>query len=141
MEKYILAIGYYHHGQTIILTGEKTGEKMNTNIKQTNTQHREIPISLLPECYYKEMLAGMVEDPNKATVYVVARMGVIGDWSAYIGWPELKYIKGVRQTYRETEYYCTSVRTPKQVAAYGDKLDRQTAEQLFPEWKDRRYRE
>ena len=137
MEKQIMMIGYYHHGQTIILTGEN----MNTNIQETKTQYREIAIADLPDCYFKEILSGMVIDTSKATVFVVARAGVIGDWASYIGWPDIEQLQSYHKNRTDIQYYCLTLRTPSQVEACGDKLSKQTADELFPEWSYRRYRE
>lgn len=114
---------------------------MNTNIQQTNTQYREIAIADLPDCYYKEVLSTYVNDTNKATVYVVAKAGVIDDWASYIGWPDKSYIKDGFRNSMDIEYYTSTLRTPSQVLSYGDKLSREVAEQLFPAWSYRRYRE
>lgn len=135
--KQILAIGYYHHNQTILIYG---GE-MNTSIKQTDTQYREITVANLPDCYFKEILTSMVTDVNKATVNVVAKKGVIEDWAAYIGYPSYDFIKPELRGSIEINYYCSTLRTVTQVLAYGDKLDKQIAEIIFPEWRDKRYRE
>lgn len=137
IRKTILAIGYYHHNQTIILTGEN----MNTNIQQTNMQYKEIPISQLPECFFKERLSNMVIDPDKASVIVVARLGVIGDWASYIGYPSYDELSDWHKNRETIQYYCNTLRTPSQVSAYGDKLSKDIAEQLFPEWAYRSYRE
>ena len=136
--KTILAVGYYHHGQTIILT---SGENMNTNIQETKTQYREIAIAELPDCYAKEVFSTYVTDPNKATVIVVAKAGMISDWAAYIGWPDKSHIKDGFQSSMDVEYYTSTLRTPSQVQSYGDKLSKETADEIFPEWSYRRYRE
>jgi len=136
MEKQILAIGCYYHNQTIILTGEK----MNTNIKRTDIQYREIPVSQLPDCHFKEILTNMVIDPDKASVIVVAKSGMIGDWASYIGWPSLDQLREYHQHKTNVQYYCETLRTPSQVEAIGDKLDEEIAVQIFPEWRDKKYR-
>ena len=113
---------------------------MNTNIKQTNIQYREIAISQLPDCYFKEVLSNYVTDTNKATVIVVAKLGVIHDWAAYIGWPDKIYIKDGFQNSMDIEYYTSTLRTPLQVESYGDKLSEDVAMEIFPEWCDKKYR-
>jgi len=109
-------------------------------ITQTNTQYREVIISQLPECFFKEVLSSMVVDADKSNVVVVARLGVIGDWAAYIGYPAFDNLSEWHKNRENIQYYCNTLRTPSQVSAYGDKLDREVAEQLFPEWSYRRYR-
>lgn len=114
---------------------------MNTNIQQTNIQYREITISQLPDCYFKEVLSNMVIDPNKASVFVVAKAGMIGDWASYIGYPDIEQMQDYHKNRTDIQYYCLTLRTPSQVVKLGDKLDREIAEQLFPEWSYRSYRE
>jgi hypothetical protein len=128
MEKQIIAIGYYHHDQTILFLGDK----MNTNIKQTNIQYRD--------CEHKRTFENMVIDCNKATVIVVAKTGYIGDWSCYIGWPEINQLSDYYKNRPTIQYYCETLRTPSQVESMGDKLDECIAREIFPEWRDLKYR-
>ena len=138
MEKQILAIGYYHHGQTIIMTGEN----MNTNIQETNTQYREIPISQLPEyCSMKTQVSQWVKDVNRANIFVVAKSDDLGEWIAYIGYPNLEMIKDEYASFGGIVYACTTISSKEQVLKRGDVLDKESAKQLFPEWSYRRYRE
>ena len=136
MNKSILAIGYYHHNQTIILTGV-----IMQTITKTNTQYREIPISRLPEhCALRVQVENWVTDKNKATVYVVAKENQLGEWAAFIGYPSLE---NVRKEYSELEwvvYHCSLISSVQQVERMGDMLDPDTARMLFPEWSYKRYR-
>jgi hypothetical protein len=136
VEKQILTIGYYHHNQTILFLGDK----MNINIKQTNIQYREIPISQLPDCEHKRTFENMVVDCNKATIIVVAKIGYVGDWSCYIGWPEINQLSDYHKNRPTIQYYCETLRTSSQVESMGDKLDECIAREIFPEWRDLKYR-
>lgn len=133
MNKQILAIGYYHHGEMIIMT--------NSNITQTNIQYREIAIASLPEaCYVKYKLQGWVKDASKASIFVVAKIGVSGDWTVYTGYPNINDVSDELKHLPSVEYHCTNFHHMKSVLMYGDVLDQQSAEMIFPEWKYMRYR-
>ncbi len=100
---------------------------------------KELAIDDLPDCYAKEMLQNMVIDSGSATINVVASIGVIGDWSAYIGFPSYGSLKEEKKN-ESMFYYCTQVRFPEGVASNGDKLSKETAIKLFPQFKDLKYR-
>jgi hypothetical protein len=101
---------------------------------------KELTIASLPDCYYKEQLSKLVVDPATAKVFVVAVPGYANDWSAYIGWPDFDSILVLLRR-GDGAYYSQFVRTPEQVAKSGDKLGRETAEQIFPEMKGLAYRD
>ena len=114
---------------------------MNNNIKQTNIQFREIPISQLPDtCFMKNRITAWVKDPNKSTVFVVAKADNSHFWIAYIGYPSLDKVSEDLRNQPFIQYHCTNMSTDTQVLAYGDVLDEQSARELFPEWDYRRYR-
>lgn len=94
---------------------------------------KQVLVSDLPECYHKELLQSMVVDPTKTKVNVVAVMGYIGDWSAYIGFPES--IEDIVPEKRDPSmhYYVREVSSVEDVAGSGDKLSKEAAETLFPE--------
>lgn len=87
-----------------------------------------IPIELLPGGPKEALLR--LATSTAVRVYVVARTGYANDWSAYIGYP--------LQTSQPHEYDMLTF--PEGVASNGDKLDKATAEALFPYLKERRYR-
>lgn len=94
---------------------------------------KQVLVSELPECYHKELLQAMVVDPTTARINVVAVMGYIGDWSAYIGFPE--NIEEIVPEKRDPSmhYYVREVSSVQDVARSGDKLSKEAAEILFPE--------
>ena len=117
------------------------GESMNQNIQQTNIQFREIPISQLPDtCKSKNTLKTWVIDPDKTSVFVVAKTDNSHFWIAYIGYPTLDKVSEDLRNQPFIQYHCTNMSSQVQVLAYGDVLDEQSARELFPEWDYRRYR-
>lgn len=94
---------------------------------------KQIIVSDLPECYHKELLVGMVVNPTKTKVNVVAVMGYIGDWSAYIGFPD--NIEDIIPEKRvpSMQYYVREVSSVEDVVRSGDKLSKEAAEILFPD--------
>lgn len=104
---------------------------------QEIADYKEISINNLPNCYAKECLLKIVTDPE-ATVNVVAVTGYAKDWSAYIGFPHIDFIKD--KSKNNYEYYCSQVRNPYGVASNGDKIEEKTARQLFPQFKKLNYR-
>jgi hypothetical protein len=127
--KTILAIGYYHKGQTI----------MNMNIKRTNTQYREIPVFNLPDCAFRERLEMWVDDLAHTTVIVVAQENEYGEWISYIGYPALEQIKSNLQNVGYVKDMC-EIRTWEQVLKLGETLSRRDAIAIFPEWRNKRYK-
>lgn len=97
---------------------------------------REITVKVcdLPEGYYKGRLSEMVVNSD-VRVWVVAEEGSIGDWAAYIGWPQFNEIRPECRS-PEVMYYTTSHRLPEDVMALGDKLSREEAVALFPDFND-----
>lgn len=134
--KTILAIGYYHHGQTIILTGGQ----MNTNIQQTNIQHRNIPVAQLPECKKKSIYETWVKDNQTASIVVVAQIDYLGRWIAYIGYPNINDVHDDLKNLPHISYHCQTLNHVQNILAYGDVLEKEIAEYIFPEWKDRSYK-
>lgn len=100
----------------------------------------EIKISELPDCYQKEQLEKLTIEPKIATVFVVAKEGSAGDWACYIGFPDYDNLKPEFKQKPEYIYYCNYVREPDSVASNGDKLSKEIAIQLFPEFKEKVYR-
>lgn len=99
-----------------------------------------LPISLLPiGCHPRNVFESLVIDPTTAHVCVVAVEGYAGDWAAYIGWPRASAIRDGFMT-PDIQRYCATVSSPEDVMNSGDKLAKLTAEEIFPSWKDRRYR-
>jgi len=97
----------------------------------TNITHNlKVRVCDLPHGYFRERLTELVKDASEATVWVVARSGEIGDWAAYIGWPDEKHIYNPSPT---TEYYCRNHQHPARVADFGDKLSYREARDLFPD--------
>lgn len=98
-----------------------------------------IPIQNLPVCYAKKMLLRMVKDPT-CKINVVATQGGAQDWSCYIGFP--MSITDIKDDMVDPamRYYVAEVSSPEGVASNGDKLDKDTAEKLFPMLKHLRYR-
>lgn len=111
---------------------------MNNNMKRVS-ETKMVAVSDLPDGYFKERLTELARDTS-VIVYVVAKAGSIGDWAAYIGFPEIEDMKDQYKDDYHYYYYCTNVHHPQGVLDHGDKLDRSMAIQLFPNWKDMRYR-
>lgn len=105
---------------------------------QDISAYKEVSIKNLPNCYAKECLSNMVTDQNLATVNVVAVVGYVKDWSAYIGFPDFSFIN--EENKEHCRYYCYQVRDIYSVASNGDKLDERSARIIFPEYKDLKYR-
>lgn len=122
MDKQIITIGRY----------------MNNNIRLTE-EVKTIFVSDLPNCYYKERMTDMVKNPETTLIITVAKLGTILDWACYIGWPEISELKEEYQT-SDNYYYCSTLHSKNQVLAYGDKLEKETADQLFPNWSELKYR-
>lgn len=109
-------------------------------MEHKKVEYKLIKIKELPDCYSKELLLKMVENPNVADVYVVAKPGHINDWACYIGFPAFEQLNSEYKFRGEMTYYCYNVRNWDEVMANGDKLSKETAEILFPEFKHLQYR-
>ena len=113
-------------------------EMMTSN----HTQCKEISVSQLPStCAMRVRFENWVSDTNKSKVYVIAARNLLGQWKAYIGYPSLSDVQYSLKNNPLVQYHCDNIHSPKNVLAYGDVLDKQSAEILFPEWKERSYLE
>jgi hypothetical protein len=99
---------------------------------------KEISVKDLPAGYFKDRLTEFVLD-TQSTVKVVAVNGAVGDWAAYIGWPEFDALKPHYQT-DDFAYNCTMTGGFDQVADHGDKLSCEEASAIFTALKPERYR-
>ena len=90
-----------------------------------------LPIADLPESYYRNRLSEVVFDPAEAIVPIVARIGWVGDWSAYVGWPAAARM----QPEYLTEYgrHCADrLSSATGAMQWGSKWLAEEAVQLFP---------
>lgn len=94
--------------------------------------YKRVSIEDLPSGYFRERLLQMVIKPQ-AQVYVVAKPGYSGDWTAYIGWPMFAELIAEIREQDSTDYYTRELTHPQGVMRHGDKLSYQEAEALFPE--------
>lgn len=94
------------------------------------------PVAMLPDGYFKERLTQLVSNPKTAMVTVVAKEGGSGkDWGAYIGWPAIRFMKPDCIT-PGTIYYCEHISSIGDVMGEGDKLSKDEAMKIFPEFAD-----
>ena len=101
---------------------------------------KRIFINNLPDCYSKKQLIKLVKDPFITTVNVIAKQGSIDDWACYIGFPnDIELLKTEYHT-PEYLYYCNNVYEADGVLSNGDKLPKDIALQLFPEFSRLSYR-
>lgn len=129
-QKQILAIGYYHKGMEIIMT---------SNLQQ-NREYKQITVAELPiTCPMKTRLSYWVTDIETVKINIAARKNLFGTWSAYIGYPQLNDVQESLRSNPLVQYYCSNINNKNDVVSYGDLLDQDTAEYLFPEWKDKKY--
>lgn len=99
---------------------------------------RMLTVAELPDGYAKECFTEMVIDPTKATVWVVAKKGIVEDWACYIGFPTADMLRPeLRAGYA---YQTERLAAPGDVMERGDKVTEPEALALFPEWCCRRYR-
>lgn len=95
------------------------------------TQVIKIKIKDLPEGYFKERLTDICVSPD-VEVHVVAKLGYINDWAAYIGFPQL--LGEVKPQHQSdlALYLISGLYEPEDVEARGDKLGEEEACLLFP---------
>ena len=105
-----------------------------------NFEVKEILIKDLPDSYEKEQLSSFCTDPQTSHVHVIAKEGFIGDWACYIGWPNLEHLKKELMADLNRVWYAENQHEPSGVLAHGDKISKEMACAIFPEWKDKSYR-
>ena len=95
-------------------------------------------ISELPNCYAKERLQELATSGD-VKVWIVASYGSIGDWAAYIGFPNS--LDEMKPEWRgEYEHYVRNVSSMDGTKDFGDKLAKETAKTIFPELVSLKYR-
>lgn len=101
---------------------------------------KQIKIVDLPDCYYKQRLSEMVTTTN-APVWVVGKPGHgrVGDWAAYIGFPLISSISPAFISI-VFEQISQSKHTPEGTCLYGEKLEENAANEIFPEYSGLKYR-
>ena len=100
----------------------------------------KMPISQLPNGFFKERLVPMVDLPEESSVFIVAKPGGNNDWAAYIGWPKYEDLTSKQRENVYAAHYCRIGLDPDQVESNGDKLSEDEARILFPIWADKKYR-
>lgn len=102
---------------------------------------KTISVSQLPDSRHKARLQSLVMDADQSSVVVVALSNQDMTWQAYIGYPDIRDLKPIVKDYTDVSWCCENIRDRVQVMMMGDKLDRETAVQLFPEWSNKVYKE
>jgi hypothetical protein len=99
-----------------------------------------VTVDSLPRCNARTYFKLIVEDPSTTKVVVAAAMIDKGTWSAFVGWPGIGRLKLIHQSIPIMQWSCSVIRTTDEVLATGDKLSKEAAVALFPEWKGMRYK-
>jgi hypothetical protein len=118
---------------------------------QTVTRQEEgktISIDQLPECTFKELLTSIVQDTSQAKICVIAYLEKDDSWNAYAGYPDVRDLVPAMKIESITPYSkdeigwrCENIRDCVAVLIMGEKLDKDTALLLFPDWSIRTYGE
>lgn len=124
-------------------------ETMNNNI--TKLEHgKTITLSSFPECEYKKKICSIVGNPFEVKVCAIAVLSPDKKtWSAYAGYPGLldlnmeKLREVAQQNPNGPDLYwlCENVRDAEQVAIMGDLLPEEVARKLFPDWRNKEYKQ
>lgn len=102
---------------------------------------KTISISQLPDSRHKTRLLNLVMNAEQSKVVVVALANSDNTWQAYIGYPDIRDLRPIVDDYTDVAWCCENIRDRTQVLMMGDKLDRETAIVLFPEWGNKVYKE
>jgi len=100
-----------------------------------------VAIENLPDdCDYKQQLLDIAVSSG-IKIWLVAVKGHerVGDWAAYIGIPDIEYIKN-EYVNEYFSYYLQGLNIPSGVKSNGWKLGSKTAKQFFPEYNHLKYR-
>ena len=110
---------------------------MNNNIKVLE-YGKTISISQLPECRHKIRLQNIVINTNAKICVVAIANGE--RWEAFAGWPDIQDMKLEPViSLMDYEWNCENIRDQEQVLIMGEKLNEETAKQLFPDWANKEY--
>lgn len=82
---------------------------------------KTIPISSLPDGQIKAILESYVTNPSSSQVNVVLTLEM-GQYVAYIGYPDAKELREERKNSSDALYNCQKIRTFDQVVRLGDRL-------------------
>ena len=117
-----------------------TKEKINANMGWKE-EDKTISIDKLPDCQHKARLSNMVTNSAEAKICVVAILNKDGTWQAYAGYPDVRDLKPIMQDYTfDIPWFCEFIRDRQQVIMMGEKLDKDTACILFPEWDESKHK-
>lgn len=121
---------------------------LSTNIQTIDRQEegKTISIDQLPNCLLKHFFCSVVRDAKEAKVCVIAFAHKDGSWVALLGYPDKLDLKPREQIEAmmsmdilELQWRCDMIRDREAVLMAGEKLKQETAEELFPDWKGKRY--
>ena len=115
---------------------------MNNNIN-VQEQGKTISINMLPDCSHKKLLIDLVTDQAAKICVAACINSTDRTWQAYAGYPDVRDLKPVPPTdyHFDIQWCCENVRDRANVLFMGEKLNKETAEILFPDWKDKTYKE
>ena len=116
-----------------------------TNLVKRLEEGKTINVIDLPDCIHKSRYTNIVQDAKQSKVVAIAALNETdGTWEAYIGWPDVRDLK-VKAELPELDdfdwlWFCENIRDAEQVKMLGDKLSKDVAEILFPDWKSKPYK-
>ena len=118
--------------------------KSNKRIIQTKVKTFEkeedskiISANDLPNSLHKSRMAMFVSDMKSTKLCVIAFRRHSTAWEAFVGYPDIRDLKA---TYKDNdlwetyEWCCENVHDVHQVTIMGEKLSREDALVLFPDW-------
>lgn len=119
---------------------------LNESIASSNPLEHGKTISVidLPECHHKDILVPLVFDPKSAKICVIAVKQNDGKWQAYAGYPDVLEIKTNAQSFGDAVLYdwkwlCENIHDAEQTKMMGEKLPKEAAVILFPDWDKDQY--
>jgi len=116
-------------------------ETLDNNVRQLENG-RTISISQLPDCQHKVRLENIVMNSKEAKIVVIAFLNFDNTWQAYAGYPDIRDLKPIIQDYSfDVAWFCENIRDREQVLMMGDKLPKDAACILFPDWNEKTYKE
>lgn len=123
---------------------------MKNTLQEVNRQEdgKTISIDALPDCSFKTFLTLLVQDAKTAKICAVAFLNPNNKWDAYAGYPDIRDLKVkldienlTPYSKEEIDWRCENIRGHEEVLMLGEKLPKDIALILFPDWAVKEYGE
>lgn len=104
------------------------------------SEGKTINVSDLPECVHKSLLMKIVNDPKLAKICAVAFLNPDRHWEAFAGYPDVRDLKAVLPLDtknwhpHDIMWLCENVNDVMSVTMMGQKIPKDAAIKLFPDW-------